>query len=144
MNAQNCDVRPGKFKNINCPYALVRGIVFPSINTAVSYCIAHNLDVNTEIESDDPRVLAKCKQIADFTLPVLRATQEHFRGEWNNLRGDCHRKITARNEAQARHDLCMSAYRDDATEAVGKSNGFYSGMVLLQGYITTLEKVLML
>ena len=135
MKAHNY-VRPGKFKNVNCPYALVRGIVFPSIYAAESYCTAHKLDVNTEIEADDPRILAKCKQIAEFTLPMLHAAQERFRSNWNSLRADCHAKTTARNEAQAR--------QDEATEALGKSNGVYSGMVLLQTYITTLENVLML
>jgi len=137
-------VRPGKFKNTNCPYALVRGIVFSSIYEAESYCTAHKLDVNTEIEADDPRILAKCKQIAEFTLPMLHAAQERFRSNWNSLRADCHAKITARNEAQARHDMLLSMYQDETTEALGKSNGFYSGMVLLQTYITTLENVLML
>ena len=143
MKAHNY-ARPGKFKNTNCPYALVRGIVFSSIYEAESYCTAHKLDVNTEIEADDPRVLAKCKQIAEFTLPTLRAAQDNIKSVWNGVQADVQRKIADRNEARERHDMLLSMYQDDATEALGKSNGFYACMILLQPYIDTLERVLRL
>lgn len=38
-------VKSGKFKNYNCPYALARGIVFPSIHAAEAYCTANGLEV---------------------------------------------------------------------------------------------------
>ena len=137
-------VKRGKFKNSNCGYALVRGIVFSSIYEAESYCTAHNLDVNTEIESDNPLALAKCKQIAVATLPILRALQEHSQSIWVSLRTDFHAKIKRRNEARVYHDFLVSLYEEEAAESLGKSNGFYCGMVLLRNYINTLENVLLL
>lgn len=137
-------VRQGKFKNVNCGYALVRGIVFPSIYAAESYCTSHGLDVNTEIESDDPRVLAKCKQIAEFTLPVLRAIKERVTQDFDKQCAKCEAEVKARDSAEINHELGWEVHKDWAREAAGEVGGFYNCMILLDPYIETLEKVLRL
>jgi hypothetical protein len=137
-------VKPDKFKNSNCGYALVRGIVFSSIYEAESYCTAHKLDVNTEIESDNPLVLAKCKQIAATTLPMLRLLQEQFRDKYDNLQKEYSIKNKARNEAETQGDMRLSLYQSYVTESIGKIDGFFHGMGLIDTYINTLENVLLL
>ena len=130
-----------KFRNPNCPYALVGSIVFPSIRAAESYCTAHDIPLY-DIESDDPRVLAKCKQIAAATLPTLKEIQDNFRAVWNTVSDEVHEKVKQRNRAVEKGDLLSGLYERYAAEAAGKSNGFYSCMVLLYPYIDTLERVL--
>lgn len=137
-------VRVGKFKNSNCPYALVNGIVFPSIFDAESYCTREGLDVNTSIRSDDPEVLAECQRIARATLPLLREIQKHFRRSWDGVRAEVSEKAAARDVAKEKHELGWQVYQDWVLEAVGKSTGFYDCMVLIGPYIETLEKVLRL
>ena len=137
-------VRYGKIKNINCGYALVRGIVFPSVYAAKSYCTAKGLDVNTEIGADDPRVLAKCKQIAKFTIPTLRAIQECFVQGFNAACAKCEAEVKARDAAEINHELAWEVHNDWVRDARGKVGGFYDCMVLLDQYIETLEKVLRL
>lgn len=137
-------VRVGKFKNSNCPYALVNGIVFPSIFDAESYCTREGLDVNTSIRSDDPEVLAECQQIARATLPMLREIQNHFRRSWDGVRTEVSEKAAARDAAKEKHELGWRVHQDWVLEAVGKSTGFYDCMVLIGPYIETLEKVLRL
>ena len=137
-------VRVGKFKNGNCPYALVNGIVFPSIYAAECYCTREGMDVNTCIQSDNPKVLAECQRIARATLPMLREIQKHFRREWDSVRADVAAKATARDAAKEKNELGWEVYQDWVLEAVGKSTGFYDCMVLIGPYIETLEKVLRL
>lgn len=64
--------RKGRFKNVNAPYAIVNGVVFKSIFEAESYCQEVGLDPNFSIESDDPRALAKCQDVAAKAIPVLK------------------------------------------------------------------------
>lgn len=134
----------GKFCNANCPYALVNGIVFPSIYAAESYCTREGLDVNTSIRSDDPEVLAECQRIARATLPMLREIRKHFRISWAGVRKAVEEKATARDAAEAKHELGWEVYQDWVLEAVGRSTGFYDCMVLIDPYIDMLERVLRL
>ena len=64
--------RTGRFKNVNAPYAIVNGVVFKSIYEAESYCQELGLDPNLLIESDDPRALAKCRDVALKSIPILK------------------------------------------------------------------------
>lgn len=137
-------VRPGKFKNVNCPYALVRGIVFPSIYSAESYCTAHGLDVNTEIESDDPRVLAKCRQIAEFTLPMLRGIQEHYQEYFNSKIKDADKKVELRNTSRDNGTLGWEVLQDWVIAATGEISGVGSCINMLYSCMDTLEKILLL
>ena len=137
-------VRVGKFKNGNCPYALVNGIVFSSIFDAESYCTREGLDVNTNIRSDDPEVLVECQRIARATLPMLREIREHFRRSWADVRAEVQEKAAARDTAKKKQELGWQVHQDWVLEAVGKSTGFYDCMVLINPYIETLEKVLRL
>lgn len=137
-------VRAGKFRNTNRPYALVNGIVFPSIYAAESYCTREGLDVNTCIRSDDPEVLAECQRIARATLPMLREIQKHFHVSWDSVRKDVEEKAAARDAAEAKRELGWEVHQEWVLEAVGRSTGFYDCMVLIAPYIDTLERVLRL
>ena len=137
-------VRVGKFRNSNCPYALVNGIVFPSIFDAEGYCTREGLDVNTCIQSDDPEVLAECQRIARATLPMLREIQKRLHRGWDGVRKDVDEKAAARDAAEAKHELGWKVHQDWVLEAVGRCTGFYDCMVLIGPYIETLEKVLRL
>ena len=128
-------VRIGKFHNRNCPYALVNGIVFPSIYAAENYCTREGLDVNTSIRSDDPVVLAECQRIARVTLPLLMEIQKHFRTDWYGVRADLEIKAAARDAAEAMHELGWEIHQEWVREAVGRSTGFYDCMVLIGPYI---------
>ena len=72
-------VRSGKFKNTNCGYALVRGIVFGSIYEAEEYCTAKGYDPDVWIEADSDAVLSRCQQIARAALPCLCQALEEQR-----------------------------------------------------------------
>ena len=135
-------VKQGKFKNVNCPYALVSGIVFPSIYAAESYCTREGLDVNVWIQSDDPEVLQECKRIARTTLPVLMALRDASRIEWDKLRSDVHEKAKRRDAAKERRELGWEVHQSWVDTAIGKVDGYYKHMILLNGYIDTLQKVL--
>lgn len=135
-------VKPGKFKNYNCGYALVDGIVFPSVYAAESYCTRNKLDVDAHIQADDPSVLAECKRIARTTLPVLRDLQAKCRRKWAQVRQDCDTKAAARDEAERKNELGWEVHQDWVLEAVGQVAGFYDCMKVIGPYIDVLENVL--
>lgn len=137
-------VKQGKFKNVNCPYALVSGIVFPSIYAAESYCTREGLDVNVWIQSDDPEVLQECKRIARTTLPVLMALRDASRIEWDKLLDDVKLKAERRDAAKERHEIGWEVHQSWVDAAIGKVDGFHEHMKMLDGYIDTLRKVLYL
>lgn len=65
-------VKPGRFKNRNCRYALIGGTVFPSVYDAEEYCAKKGLDVNSCIEAGIPRGLRVQSQTGNV-LPKLRS-----------------------------------------------------------------------
>lgn len=60
-------------KNLNCRYACVEGIVFPSYFAAREYCKRMNLNPDT-IAFDNPQALELCKDIIVDALPALEHT----------------------------------------------------------------------
>ena len=137
-------VKQGKFKNVNCSYALVNGIVFPSVYAAESYCTCHDLDVNECIQADDYEVLQECKRIARTTLPILLALREASRTRWDKIRSDVSEKAKRRDAAKERHEIGWEVHQSWVDTAIGKVDGFYEHMTLLNGYIDTLQRVLYL
>lgn len=134
-------VRVGKFKNVNCKYALCNGIVFPSVFAAEAYCTANGLDVNESIQSDDPAVLAECKRIATSLLPTLKYIKSQEDTAHGMVSDELTRKVKARNEAEEQAYLGWEVHNDWVNQAIGKSNGFYECTKILWDYISVLESV---
>lgn len=135
-------VRSGKFKNVNCGYALINGIVFGSIYDAEAYCTRENLDVNTWIEADSPEVLSRCQQIAKITLPGLRLLKDNCSILFRSLCAMSEKKATARDEAEKTHELGWEVHNDWVIRAGGKVSGCYDCMELVSEYIATLERII--
>lgn len=145
-------VRAGKFKHVNCPYALVNGIVFRSIFDAESYCTTTGLDVNEYIESDDPRVLAKCAQIAVFSLPVLRESLRRAERQREIIHADEQKIVVERDSWQAaldaKADLWSSVQlklcKERLEHKIGEWMGCWEAIKILRYDIETLESVIRL
>lgn len=137
-------VRTGKFKNVNCGYALVNGIVFPSVYAAEEYCTREGLDVNTWIKADDPAVLVECKRIAAVTLPSLREMQKQAQRQWEAIREDLQLKSAARNKARDENQYSWELWvrEERVHEGIGKVHGFYDCMKIIDDYAWSLQGVL--
>lgn len=132
-------VKTGKFKNVNCGYALVGGIVFPSIFAAEEYCTREGLDPNVWVEADDPAVLQKCQDIARATLPMLREIRAELRRGWVGELEAVNRADAALDAAKM--DLGRSYYQDRVIKASGEAHGYHSCMVKMEPYIETLDRI---
>lgn len=135
-------VRVGKFKNINCGYALVNGIVFGSVYDAEEYCTREGLDVNTWIEADSPEVLSRCQQIAKNSLPGLRLLKDRCSVGFDLRSDDVKVKAKARDAAKGKHELGWEVHNAWVEEAIGTVSGFDDCMMYIYGYIETLERIL--
>ena len=134
--------KPGKFKNVNCGYALVNNIVFGSIFAAEKYCMREGLDPNIWIRADDQETLAECKRIAYAALPIIRELKTVFFLQWDSMREDTEKCVVEREKAKNACELGWEAYSDRAMLAAGKCSGFYECAVQLFDYIATLERIM--
>lgn len=135
-------VKSGKFKNVNCGYALVQGrIVFGSVFDAEEYCSLHDLDPDVWIEADDPAVLKRCQEIARATLPALALLKGSAHGLCEYYHAEIQRKCNARDAAKAKHELGWEIHEEWVAEAVGKSQGGYECMALISDYMSTLSRI---
>lgn len=133
--------KPGKFKNVNCPYAIVDGIVFNSIFEAEEFCTREGLDPNYCIESDSEEALKKCKETAAAALPVLYETRCRYQRIFHELLKDDSAKADAVNDPEKMKELGSSVYRFWLQEAQGKVSGFYMAMEDLNKQIEMLERI---
>lgn len=134
-------VRAGKFKNVNCGYALVRGIVFGSIFDAEEYCTSQGYDVNAWVEADDPSVLVRCQQIARDTLPRLRLLRNNASVLFYELCAKCQAEAAARDSAKEKRQIGWEVHEDWVHEACGKVSGCHECANLINTYIMTLERI---
>jgi hypothetical protein len=135
-------VRSGKFKNTNCGYALVRGIVFGSIYEAEEYCTAKGYDPNVWIEADSDAVLSRCQQIARAALPCLCQALEEQRILCEILGREARAEAAALEAAKEKHELGWEVHRDWLQHAAGKVGGCYDGMEIIRRRITMLERII--
>lgn len=135
-------VKHGKFKNINCGYALVNGIVFGSIYDAEEYCSAHGYDVNTSIEADNPETLKRCQQIAKAALPGLRFLKEQCSELFYLFSDEVKAKADARDKAKVRRELGWEVHQEWVLQAIGKTSGCHDCMTKIMDYIFMLERIL--
>lgn len=135
-------VRPRKFKNTNCGYALVRGIVFGSIYEAEEYCTAKGYDPDVWIEADSDAVLSRCQQIARAALPCLRQALEEQRILCETLGREARAEAAALDAAEGKHELGWEVHRDWLQHAAGKVGGCYDGMEIIHRRITMLERII--
>lgn len=135
-------VRSGKFKNTNCGYALVRGIVFGSIYEAEEYCTAKGYDPNVWIEADSDAVLSRCQQIARAALPCLCLALEEQRVLCETLGREARAEAAALEAAKEKHELGWEVHRDWLQHAAGKVGGCYDGMEIIHRRITMFERII--
>ncbi len=135
-------VRSGKFKNTNCGYALVRGIVFGSIYEAEEYCTAKGYDPNVWIEADSDAVLSRCQQIARAALPCLCQALEEQRILCETLGREARAEAAALEAAKEKHELGWEVHRDWLQHAAGKVGGCYDGMEIIHRRITMFERII--
>lgn len=135
-------VRSGKFKNTNCGYALVRGIVFGSIYEAEEYCTAKGYDPDVWIEADSDAVLSRCQQIARAALPCLCQALEVQRILCETLGREARAEAAALDAAKEKHELGWEVHRDWLQHAAGKVGGCYDGMEIIHRRITMLERII--
>lgn len=135
-------VRPGKFKNTNCGYALVHGIVFGSIYEAEEYCTAKGYDPGVWIEADSDAVLSRCQQIARVTLPCLRKLLEDQQALYGTICKKARAEAAALRAAEEKHELGWEVHRDWTEHATGAVDGCYGSMVLLHKHIEMFERII--
>lgn len=135
-------VRSGKFKNTNCGYALVRGIVFGSIYEAEEYCTTKGYDPNVWIEADSDAVLSRCQQIARSALPCLCQALEEQRILCETLGREARAEAAALEAAKEKHELGWEVHRDWLQHAAGKVGGCYDGMEIIHRRITMFERII--
>lgn len=116
-------VRSGKFKNTNCGYALVRGIVFGSIYEAEEYCTAKGYDPDVWIEADSDAVLSRCQQNARAALPCLCQALEEQRILCETLGHEARAEAAALEAAEEKHELGWEVHRNWLQHAAGKVGG---------------------
>lgn len=144
--------RVGKFKNVNAPYAIVNGIVFKSIYEAESYCQELGLDPNISIESDDPRALAKCRDVALKSIPILKElirrqesvlheNQEDVDRLWREY-GVCVEREKAYPNISTRVDRELASER--AVAAGNKLDGCLHTLAVVSKYLYDLECIVRL
>lgn len=133
-------------KSSNCPFALVRGVVFLSVFDAKEYCRREGLNADMWIRTGDPDTLAECEQIARVTLPVLREIRERFREQFDHSIATSHKKLEEVVAMEPTHDALDEARhqvkRESWIRETGRVNSLYGSLVMLSQYIDTLEKVL--
>lgn len=134
-------VRVGKFRNVNCGYALVQGIVFGSVFEAEEYCTSQGYDVNAWIEADDPKVLAQCQQIARNMLPGLRLLRNNASVLFYDLCAKCTAEAEARDSAKEKREIGWEVHEDWVHEACGKVSGCHECMSIIDAYIMILERI---
>lgn len=135
-------VRSGKFKNTNCGYALVRGIVFGSIYEAEEYCTAKGYDPDVWIEADSDAVLSRCQQIARAALPCLCQALEEQRILCETLGHEAKAEAAALEAAEEKHELGWEVHRNWLQHAAGKVGGCYDGMEIIHRRITMFERII--
>lgn len=135
-------VRSGKFKNTNCGYALVRGIVFGSIYEAEEYCTAKGYDPDVWIEADSDAVLSRCQQIARAALPCLCQALEEQRILCETLGHEARAEAAALEAAEEKHELGWEVHRNWLQHAAGKVGGCYDGMEIIHRRITMFERII--
>jgi len=135
-------VRSGKFKNTNCGYALVRGIVFGSIYEAKEYCTAKGYDPDVWIEADSDAVLSRCQQIARAALPCLCQALEEQRILCETLGHEARAEAAALEAAEEKHELGWEVHRNWLQHAAGKVGGCYDGMEIIHRRITMFERII--
>lgn len=135
-------VRSGKFKNTNCGYALVRGIVFGSIYEAEEYCTAKGYDPDVWIEADSDAVLSRCQQIARAALPCLCQALEEQRILCETLGHEARAEAAALEAAEEKHELGWEVHRNWLQHAAGKVGGYYDGMEIIHRRITMFERII--
>ncbi len=135
-------VKPGRFKNRNCRYALIGGTVFPSVYDAEEYCAKKGLDVNSCIEADNPKTLAECKRIARATLPELTLLLDKCQQAYDALYAKALRTAEAYNAAEARKELGWEIHEKWKDEAFGAVSGFSDCLNLIREYSRSLMQVL--
>lgn len=141
--------RAGKFKNVNCGYAMVHDKVFCSIREAEVYCHKNNIDMNSQIRADDPEVLKKCKAIVKTSLPLLEMMLKDIERKWNENRKSIDSCVETRDRLQEladEGDLSASWDLDGAqrnlTEAIWIGHGLYEAVDEIRSQINDYWKIL--
>lgn len=141
--------RAGKFKNSNCGYAMVHDKVFCSIREAEVYCHKNGIDMNSQIRSDDPEVLKKCKTIVKTSLPLLEMMLKDIERKWNENRKSIESCAETRNRLQELADagnLSASWDLDGAqrnlTEVIWIGHGLYEAVDEMRSQINDYRKIL--
>lgn len=134
--------RDGKFKNVNCPFALVGGRVFGSIFEAEQYCTDHTLDPNTWVESGSPEALARCKEIAKQTMPMLELWQEQMSAEYSSMLDKATREVNELRAAQAKKEIGWEVHQQRVNEIVGAIHGYNKAQNYLNQQWETLFRIL--
>lgn len=134
-------VKSGKFKNINCGYALVRDIVFGSIYEAEEYCAVKGYDPDVWIEADSNEALSKCQQIARAALPCMRRLLEDQQVLYGTICKKARAEAEALRAAEEKRELGWEVHRDWTQHATGAVGGCYDSMVLLRKHIEMFERV---
>lgn len=141
--------KAGKFKNINCGYAMVHDNVFCSIREAEVYCHKNGIDMNTQIRADDPDVLKKCKAIIKASLPLLDMMFKDVKRKWDDNRATIESRVKTRDKLQEladKGDLKASWDLDgaqrDLTEAIWTGHGLYEAVEEIRSRINDYWKIL--
>lgn len=139
----------GKFKNINCGYAMVQDKVFCSIREAEVYCHKNDIDMNVWIRADDSKVLKECKTIVKASLPLLELMFKDIERKWNDNRKTIKSCADTRDRLQKlsdEGDLSASWDLDGAqrslTEAIWIGHGLYEAMEEMRDQINDYWKIL--
>ena len=141
--------KAGKFKNVNCGYAMVHDKVFCSVREAEVYCHKNDIDMNTQIRADDPDVLKECKTIVKTSLPLLDMMFKDIERKWNDNRKTIESCAETRYRLQKlsdEGDLMASWDLDGAqrnlTEAIWTGHGLYEAMEEMRDQINDYWKIL--
>ena len=133
-------------KSSNCPFALVRGVVFLSVSDAKEYCRREGLDADVWVRTGDLDTLTECEHIARVALPVLREIREHFSEQFDNSIAASHSEmekvVALEHSCDVLDEARYQVKRESWIRGTGRVNGLYDGLVILYRYIDTLEKVL--
>ncbi len=120
-----------KIKNKNIRYCLVGKRVFNRLRAAEEYCEKHNLDVDENILSENPKILEEAKNICRTILPILHDMKKELQDVYDEQANIYHRKVDDFKEAETKRDLL----RDYKREQMQRALGILEGISMVRGVI---------
>ena len=129
--------------NVNCGYAIVRGIVFPSVAEAEKYCRDHELDPKCWLHADSPTALAECKRAAHAALPILRYLLDLLARDMQRMDADIEAKLAARDRVYKESPLPIDAegYQARLAEACNKALGYGEAERVVRNMVNELNRI---